>query len=781
MLLAASEFTNQALPPFSHGAGVPLLFGCAALLALLTFATYFTRRTLTLRATLLLLALRLGALFLIVLLIWRPCLATEDQEALVPSRIFLLLDCSQSMAVTDEGGAVRWQRAKDLLEAPAVADALQRLAREKKIEAQFFQGALDVKPLDGAAAPVGKRTEIGLWLNDLLARRAGANLRGVILLSDGIDNGRKLTLDEAAKYRGICKLYTLGFGKATTTPATRDIALVDIKVDPDPVPVKSKMTVKGTIDAPGFLNVPVKVTLQMEDIKDGKMKDVASTKVLLTKEKGNEVILSADAPARPGEVKVALKVEDVEGDTNKANNEIFTFVPVTKGGVTILWVEGTPRHEAAFAIRQALAKDKRFRVFYALKPRDGKAGAEEDFFDFDRQHYDVVVIGDISAKRFSGGNPALLTKLKEMVRRGTGLLMMGGFDTLVGSDWVGTEIAALLPTDIAKGDKEITQSFRVEPTAFGKNFILRLADKADDNEKLWRDDLGAFDGASRIGPKRDGATELAYAKAGKDVDEPIMVSKDFGGGRVITMGLDTTHQAWIFGQDGKSTLPAYQRFWKQLMLWLAHQELGEGNLYVSVPQPRVDAGVGQRLDFEVVFKDSMGTPVKDPEFSAKVISPSKEEFDVTLAPDGDKWKGTFLKVNEPGEYTIKVTGKGKDGKETLEKFATGRFIAYAEDLENIRVAANPDFLDKIATAGGGKYFPGDETKLLQILDEIAAEKDAPTRPKVDYWPRWQRQPASDAFGDQWEALWSTPNVVVVLLFVLLISLEWALRRKWGMV
>ena len=60
-----------------------------------------------------------------------------------------------------------------------------------------------------------------------------------------------------------------------------------------------------------------------------------------------------DAPARPGEMKVRLHVDKLEGEFSEANNDISTYVTVNKEGLSVLYVEGIYRFEARF-IRDAL-------------------------------------------------------------------------------------------------------------------------------------------------------------------------------------------------------------------------------------------------------------------------------------------------------------------------------------------------------------------------------------------------------------------------------------------
>src|SRR5207244_3205038 len=119
----------------------------------------------------------------------------------------------------------------------------------------------------------------------------------------------------------------------------------------------------------------------------------------------------------PGEYKATLKIDPVQGEITDQNNSITTYVTVTKEGVSVLWVEGRKRaFESVFAIRHALSRDPQVRVYYAekLKEKNPKAD-QEDWFDFDKRHYDVIVIGDISASRFAGNHVGVFRKIRKMI------------------------------------------------------------------------------------------------------------------------------------------------------------------------------------------------------------------------------------------------------------------------------------------------------------------------------------------------------------------------------
>ena len=250
-------------------------------------------------------------------------------------------------------------------------------------------------------------------LQTLYERNAGERfIRGLLVLSDGADNGSRYpALGVAARVRQLpCPISTFAFGKTTTSSNQSDLALTQIIPEPVPVAIKGKLTVKGLIDAPGFAQATVRVHLELND------KEVTAGNFRLSKTQGNEIQLVCDAPSEPGEVKVALKVDPLPGEISQINNEISTYVTVTKEGISVLYVEGQFGRWEPKYIRLALGQLPNVRMFQAVRlSNDPPPVGEKDLFLFEKQHYDVVILGDVSAQRFSGGDPAVLSALQKLV------------------------------------------------------------------------------------------------------------------------------------------------------------------------------------------------------------------------------------------------------------------------------------------------------------------------------------------------------------------------------
>jgi hypothetical protein len=92
---------------------------------------------------------------------------------------------------------------------------------------------------------------------------------------------------------------------------------------------------------------------------------------------------------------------------------------------------------------------------------------------------------------------------------------------------------------------------------------------------------------------------------------------------------------------------------------------------------------------------------------------------------------------------------------------------YDEDIEMMRRAADHDFLKKLAAAGGGDFHRVEE--LPAFLRRMQSENLARNKPKMLYRPDWRTTGRSSFL------------MTFFVLFVATLSIEWLLRRRWGMV
>ena len=259
--------------------------------------------------------------------------------------------------------------------------------------------------------------------------------------------------------------------------------------------------------------------------------------------------------------------------------------------------------------------------------------------------------------------------------------------------------------------------------------------------------------------------ELGVVLARADDTEkgnPLLVAGVAGEGRVLAFAGDTT---WRWKRSPE-TVEMQRRFWQRMAIWLAKQDETEGSVWV-VPDTR-RLPIRKDLGFNVGMKSKTGAAITNGTYKAEVIGPNGERTPVMTTRSGTEQRGTFTKADTAGEYRLEVTGEGKDDKdEVVSGKATVRFLVYDDDVEMQRRAADHDFLDKLAKAGGGKLHPADE--LPGFFRELQNQSNAGRCAKLNLYPNWRTTTRSPFLG------------LFFLLFVMVVSGEWLLRRRWGMV
>jgi hypothetical protein len=313
------------------------------------------------------------------------------------------------------------------------------------------------------------------------------------------------------------------------------------------------------------------------------------------------------------------------------------------------------------------------------------------------------------------------------------------------------------------------------PTPDGlRHFVMRLADREADNAALW-DRLPPLLGATKLGTPKLTAFILAKSTRG----DPLVVGQlNVGNGRTLAFAGDTTWK-WCRSLEG---MRLQARFWQQMILWLAKKEESDGNLLVLPDSRRLAAG--SRLGFRVKMRGKGGVEIspENTQVEVSVRQPDGVEVKAPVADQQGELRGSFLKTDAPGEYELIARGSGKDvDGSPLENLlpARARFFVYQDTAEMARQAADHAFLERLASAGGGKAYPAEGIK--QYLRDLSSQPLAQGGTKPRLWPDWRKAPPTRAAHAQVGALMSSGILLCYVLFVACLCTEWLLRRMWGLV
>ena len=601
------------------------------------------------------LGLRLMAVALCVFAALRPSVNFPEKKA-QPAAVVFMLDRSRSLTIGDEvNGQTRWQVARKAFD--EARKSMEGRSKDLEIREYLFDSTLHEEKVDDATKPEGSESSIGSTLVEAVKRVAGINIAAVVLISDGANNSGMPPLIAANQLKGkLVPVITVGVGQEGAGAESKDIAVRDLIVGPT-VFVKNQPEIRGTISVRGYPNKAIDVELYVE----GEPGVAAKTTIKPTS--ASEIIPITGLkylPQTPGEKRVTLKVKPQEGELVRTNNEFTTYLTVLKGGLKVLYVQGEHFSWEFRFLTMGLDAAKEIHVDLTVlrQPAIGDKSLIDDA-EFAPGNYDVFILGDLPAAQLTTRQHRLLATA---VSKGAGLIMLGGRSSFGEGGWGNTDLAGVLPVTIRAGDgqTEPADGLKFEPNAFGlQNYLLRLAPTPDETRRIW-DELPPLTGANRIEAK-PAAFVLATAKgAGR---EPLMVGMESGKGRTLAFAGET----WPWYRAGDTGLLAYRRFWRQVILWLAHKEdQGESEIKVRLDRRRLP--VGGRLDLVATARDAKKEPIADVQFVTTVtrVDPAEtppKPVPVQLFPQGDEAKGFHPVEGMPGEYRVEVTGDARGDRD----------------------------------------------------------------------------------------------------------------------
>jgi len=745
-----------------------------------------------------LLLLRITSALLLLLAALRPSLLKTDS---LPMRatLAILLDQSRSMTLPAEDGRQRWQVQQEVWE--ALAPAVSQLDETLELRVLGYSGEATELPAaqwlsDGGAGsslnevPEGTATDLAAALSGALRAAAGQPLAGVVLVGDGVHNPPRATRAQAAvagqaevratSTRGSTAadpqsiartlaamdvpLWSVGIGSPGDADQVRDVE-VDELAQTFNVFSGNEFDVDFVLRSRALQGVDMPIRIRLSDENDPANSVEVATRRYNPARPVDSTSLSIPliAPA-PGSYRLEVEVEPQPGETLLANNSQAAFVDVREGGGRILYLEGQPRPEQQF-IRRALRRFPDLEVTYRWIAADKSAQWPVDLGESLRPgQFDVYLIGDLPAEALGAEQ---LAALATAVESGSGLLAIGGFEAFSAGGYARSPLSRVLPIQMsgqANSDAaghQLDGPIRPQVTALHPITTLDPAAGTLAAQQAAWDALAPLTGANRLGPPRvaPGVSVLLQTPEA----DPLLVIGEYGQGRVVAFAGDSTWRWWRQGDDA-----AHRRFWRQMLLWLMDRsDDSDVGLVVELPDRRFESG--QPAPWRVIHTgQNPGTGVELQIVAAdgSTIEIQPSEADIQQAADQASEPGTATLAGTmpqlaPGLYQLRATLTGSDVT------AGKSFQVLANDRELARPYADLTYLAQLsgqtAASGGASFLPSQVGELIERISELRRTSAAPVVTKY-------------RLGDTPASAWP--------LFVLLIGLlsaEWILRRRWGLV
>jgi uncharacterized membrane protein len=717
-----------------------------------------------------LVSLRVLSALVLAFAMFRPAVQfTQKDER--GARLVFLLDASRSMTTPDGPKGVTRREALVRLFSDHEA-ALKKIGEQVDLEILDFADEAVPASTILRAEGTGKYTAIGKALADVFRQDSARRLVGVVLMSDGAQRAvGDLDIDPRAEARRFAEqrgapIYPVPFGSSDLSGAGVDLSLEDVVVDPYPFERKT-VPVRGFLRASSAAGRSVTLRLSLEDRsarqvgESGELKPLPSTvdsrpvRELTIPQGVSRVPFELSFVAeQAGDFKLraeVLPLTDEPKELNVANNQFETLITVRKGGLKVKYFDIARPEQKFIAMLNDNAKVQLEREIIPSGVMQRPGNVTDDQFTTGR--YDVYIIGDVPASVFGTGSESLLSKLAGLVHTtGAGLLMIGGEQSFGAGGYSQTPLADLLPVqmgvaDIVPRGRSAADQHLPGPVRM-QHFVMQLGGPGVDNDDVWNR-LPPLHGANRL-VQTDEFVDVLATAAG--TDNGLLFAKDTGRGRVMAFAGDTTFLWYTHGEKA-----AHQRFWEQMLLWLAHQEnQSDQPVWVSVEPRNLSPGAKAPLRFGA--QDAQKQPVEGVSFAVEVTTPKGEKRPVTAQRAGREWFADYGDTSEPGDYWVTVTAT-KDGK-MFSTPASTRFIVDARDLELDNPAADRDLMNELASLTGAAVIPpeGFGDFLDRLLSEgLAAELMKHTT--ITLWDGWP----------------------LLIVFTLLMSTEWYLRKRRGLV
>jgi uncharacterized membrane protein len=722
-----------------------LIAAAAALLAILAFMRWskLPPRLRSLRLAVLWLLQSLAAA-LILTLLWQPALIVTQ---LRPRQnvIAILVDDSRSMAER-ENGSTREEQAVRALQSGAIAGLQSTFqTRLYRFDTRLTRIA-DASQLTSAS---GSATHIGASLAELVTQMEGLPLAAVVLLSDGGDNsgGVDPGAIEALRNRRI-PVYTVGLG---LPEHGQDLEIEDVVVATQAL-AGSRLAATIKLKQRGLAGQRTTLT-----VRDG-TQVVGSREVTLGADGQVQALTVLFNIGAAGARTLQFAVEPLPGETNVANNALLRLINVQQQPRRILYFEGEPRWEYKF-IRRAADDDRMIQLVSMLRTtenkiyRQGVSDPQELAGGFPKRPeelfaFDALILGSVDAGYF---NPEQQQLIRDFVdRRGGGLLLLGGRQSLSDGVWSGSQVADALPVILPAGHETFHRDHAtVSLTDKGQDSVItRLVDDADKNVQAWKK-LPYLMDYQDPGKPKPGALVLAEM-VGNGKKMPLLITQNYGRGRTAVLATGGT---WRWQMSLPLGDRSHDVFWQQLLRWLVSGS--GGRVLASVPQATLLDEGSTEIAADVHDKDYH--PAADARVTAHVIGPGglAATLDLHSVPGSPGRFAAPWTAPSPGVYVADISAQR--GAEEIGSDAV-TFQRLDGLAESFHTEQNRALLERLAESTGGRYLrPGE---LQSLVADIPYSRAGISVQQV-------------------KELWNMPCAFLVLL--LLRAGEWVLRRYWGIV
>lgn len=667
----------------------------------------------------LLLSLRAIVVLLILFLMFEPVLSLFYETKLRPVH-YVAVDRSASLS-SGKDSAEKVNLMKE------ITQQFSSKTGDFNFRYIFFDGRAEFAEADqlGSLLFTGNATDMEAVINTIPDDTPAASLT---ILSDGIINkgGNPLTRADRLGY----PVYTIGIGDTTRK---KDVSIRGI-LHNEIVYSGSETKISITLNSFGFKGEALAVSLY----EDNKL--ISSENVTLPGD-GVTSALFSYKPETPGEKKITAEVTLLKGDEQPGNNKKVTYINVLSDKRKIHLIAGYPSSDVSF-IRSALEADTSMKVTSLIQIAQGKY-LEGNYSKADAEKADILFLINFPAAETS---PQMLEDVRSILASKN------------------TPFFILLPpfTDVQKL-RTFTPylPFEIIRAGSAKKEVLPHLSENYKLHSIIKAGAGSLPGSINGLPpviqsdwvlrNKTGAIPLITIRQNNvALDDPMLTAMAIG--KIRTVAFNGAN-LWRWKLNTSEAFD-FNNFITGTARWLSSAE--ERKLLTLKPVKKLFSE-NESVEISAELLDESLAALEGEEIKLVIYSPEvRREYIMN-----ELGRGLYETVTDqlpPGDYKYKAT-VDRNGRPYAAD--SGRINIGEIDFERSNLTADANFLSALAFYSGGKFFNGGDYN--QVFAEYTRLdlKKAPVKSTVDE-----------------HRIWS--NIYILMFIVLLLSIEWFMRKRAGM-
>lgn len=551
-------------------------------------------------------------------------------------------------------------------------------------------------------------------------------LTSAVIISDGIINDGSSSIYEAEELN--FPVHTIGIGDTTKVTDVYISSILNNRF----IYKETSTVVAAEISNQNLAGEEVTVSFKENN------QVVTSQKIELSESGINRVVFDY-LPLKEGKQKLSIEVSRTTGESNYDNNLRSTFIDVLENKLNILVVGGAPSADFS-AIFQSLSSIDEYNPNKYLQVNS------DDFLGNDfQQKLDSAQVLILINFPFRNTPNELIQKIASKISDEN-----TPYFNFIGSDFESLNlnpINNLLPFTQSNRFNEV---YLAQPNFTDQNTSL-LKDK--NNKQLQTKNLPPISYPNRGFKVKPGSKIIVKSKVNNISTEfPMMISDSQTGRRSITL-IGSNIWRWRIEPDSQN-----ENFFDQLLYnsiqWLRVSDR-QRKFFVETSKPIYAAG--EQVQFTAELYDDKLEPIADGEITVK-INGSGDSYSLKLSNDEPGIYTGSINIPQRGDYNYSAIAQ-LNGVTTNSY--NGKFNIGEVDLEKLQTVMNENYLKMLASLTGGMYnYIDNSDEVFQNIETLNRNKVKETTSSITYDPL------------------SLETILVIL--ILLLSIEWFIRKKEGM-